>query len=64
MMLQAMEGLHKSMGLEGIEHQTSAHQGSMRVQMWLRKSLNEQALGSRLLHLCRETALLEDWFEW
>ena len=62
-LVQAVEAVHAGMGLEGIEHQAAASQSATRLQMWLRKSLNEQALGSRLLALCHEAAVLADWFE-
>lgn len=61
--MQAVEARGASMGLEGLEqHAGSAHDNA-RVRTWLRKSLNEQALGARLLALSHDAILLEDWFE-
>lgn len=62
--LQAAEAVQGSMmGVKELQHQAGPSSGAVKVAMWLRKSLNEQALGARILALCSTADVLDMWFE-
>ena len=54
----------KGWGLEGAWAAGTAgsHAGAGALQMWIRSSLNEQALGARLHAICTCQPLLESWY--
>ena len=54
----------KGWGLEGAWAAGTAgsHSGAGALQMWIRSSLNEQALGARLQAICSCKLLLESWY--
>ena len=52
----------KGWGLEGVEALAGGHSSETALQMWIRSSLNERALGSRLRALCNMPSLLQAWY--
>ncbi len=52
----------KGWGLEGVEALAGGHSSEAALQMWIRSSLNERALGSRLRALCSTPTLLQAWY--
>ena len=54
----------KGWGLEGVREAgiAGSHAGAQALQIWIRSSLNEQALGSRLHAICSCQPLLESWY--
>ncbi|KAK9917040.1 hypothetical protein WJX75_000268 [Coccomyxa subellipsoidea] len=52
----------KGWGLEGVEALAGGHSSEAALQMWIRSSLNERALGSRLRALCNTPSLLQAWY--
>lgn len=55
----------KGWGLEGAwaaAGTAGSHAGTGALQMWIRSSLNEQALGARLHAICSSQALLDSWY--
>ncbi|KAK9806595.1 hypothetical protein WJX73_006216 [Symbiochloris irregularis] len=62
--LLAVEAVQGSMmGVKELQHQAGQSSAAVKVAMWLRKSLNEQALGARMLALCSAVNVLDVWFE-
>ena len=53
----------KGWGVEGVEAVAGPSAGDTALQLWIRSSLNEQALGARLSALCSSTALLQTWYD-
>ena len=54
----------KGWGLEGAcpSGRMGGHAGTAALQMWIRSSLNEQALGARLHAICSCQPLLASWY--
>lgn len=52
----------KGWGLEGVEALAAGHSNEAALQIWIRSSLNERALGLRLQALCAAPSLLLSWY--
>lgn len=52
----------KGWGLEGVAALAAGRSADVALQMWIRASLNERALGARLAALQHCPALLEAWY--
>ncbi|BDA48701.1 probable differentially expressed in FDCP 8 homolog at C-terminar half [Coccomyxa sp. Obi] len=52
----------KGWGVEDIEAFAGGHNSEAAVQMWIRSSLNERALGSRLRALANTHSLMQSWY--
>ncbi len=58
----ATVGDGKGWGLEGVEAFAGGHNNEAALQMWIRSSLNERALGARLRALANSPSLLQSWY--
>lgn len=56
-----MEG-GRGWGLEGVAALAAGRSGDVALQMWIRASLNERALGARLAALAACPPLLRAWY--
>ena len=52
----------KGWGLEGVRASAAAHGDAAALQMWIRSSLNDQALGARVYAIANCRPLLEAWY--
>lgn len=52
----------KGWGMAGVEAFAGGHNNEAAMQMWIRSSLNERALGSRLRALANSPSLLQCWY--